>query len=64
MIKMIQFFSTSRYKILYLTMLLVCRKNLSQSDRTDCKIITFEGEEKVFWWGAQVIVNVLKFNRN
>jgi hypothetical protein len=30
----------------------------------DCKIITIEGEEKVFWWGAQIIVNVLKFNRN
>jgi hypothetical protein len=30
-------------------MLIVCRKNLSQSDHTDCMIITIEGEEKVFW---------------
>jgi hypothetical protein len=30
-------------------MLIVCRKNLSQSDLMDCKIITIEGEEKVFW---------------
>jgi hypothetical protein len=29
-------------------MLIVCRKNLSQSDLTDCKIITIEGEEKAF----------------
>jgi hypothetical protein len=56
--------STSNHKILYLTMLIVCRKNLSQSDVTDCKIIAIEGEEKVFWWGALIIVNVLKFNRN
>jgi hypothetical protein len=57
-------FSTSNYKILYLTMLIVCRKNLSQSDLTDCKIITIEGEEKVFWWGAVIVVNVLKSNEN
>jgi hypothetical protein len=31
----------------------------------DCKIIIIEGEEKkFFWWGAQIVVNVLKFNRN
>jgi hypothetical protein len=30
---------------------IVCRKNLSQSDLTDCKIITIEGEEKVFLVG-------------
>jgi hypothetical protein len=30
----------------------------------DCKIIIFEGEEKVLWWGALIVVNVLKFNRN
>jgi hypothetical protein len=33
-------------------MLIVCRKNLSQSDLTDCKIITIEGEEKVFLVGS------------
>jgi hypothetical protein len=31
---------------------IVCRKNLSQSDLTDCKIITIEGEEKVFLVGS------------
>jgi hypothetical protein len=45
-------------------MLIVCRKNLSESDCTDCKIITIEGEEKVFWWGARIVINVLKFNKN
>jgi hypothetical protein len=29
-------------------MLIVCKKNLSQSDLMDCKIRTIEGEEKVF----------------
>jgi hypothetical protein len=29
-------------------MLIVCRKNLNQSDHMDYKIITIEGEEKVF----------------
>jgi hypothetical protein len=41
-------FSTSNHKILYLIMLIVCRKNLNQSDHMDCKIITIQGEEKVF----------------
>jgi hypothetical protein len=39
---------TSNRKILNLTMLIVCRKNLNRSDRMDCKIITIEGEEKAF----------------
>jgi hypothetical protein len=52
MIKMKWCFSTSNYKILYLTMLIVCRKNLNQSDLMDCKIITIEGEEKVFLVGS------------
>jgi hypothetical protein len=43
---------------------IVCRKNLSQSDLTGCKIITIEEEEIFFWWGALIVVNVLKFNRN
>jgi hypothetical protein len=30
-------------------MLIVCRKNLSQSDLMDCKIITIEREEICFW---------------
>jgi hypothetical protein len=33
-------------------MLIVCRKNVSQSDHMDCKIITIEGEEKVFFVGS------------
>jgi hypothetical protein len=33
-------------------MLIVCRKNLTQSDLTDCKIITIEGKEKVFLVGS------------
>jgi hypothetical protein len=45
-------FSTSNHKTLYLTMLIVCTKNLSQSDHMDCKIITIEGEEKVFLVGS------------
>jgi hypothetical protein len=31
---------------------IVCRKNLSQSDLTDCKIITIKREEKVFMVGS------------
>jgi hypothetical protein len=33
-------------------MLIVCKKNLNQSDRVDCKIITIEGEEKAFLVGS------------
>jgi hypothetical protein len=33
-------------------MLVVCRKNLNQNDRMDYKIITSEGEEKVFLVGS------------
>jgi hypothetical protein len=29
-------------------MLIVCRKNFTQSEVMDCKIITIEGEERVF----------------
>jgi hypothetical protein len=32
-------------------MLIVCKQNLNQSDHTDCKIITIEGEEKAFLVG-------------
>jgi hypothetical protein len=55
--------STFNHKILNLTILIVCRKNLNQSGCTDCKIITSEEEEKVFWCGAWIVVNVLRFNR-
>jgi hypothetical protein len=33
-------------------MLIVCTKNLIESDLTDYKIITIEGEEKVFLVGC------------
>jgi hypothetical protein len=39
-------------------MLIVCRKNLSQSDRMDCKIITIEGEEKVFFGGELELLSI------
>jgi hypothetical protein len=55
-------FSTFNCEILYLTIPIVCRKNLTQSHHTDCKIVTIEEEEKVFFCGD--IDNVLKFNRN
>jgi hypothetical protein len=51
MIKMKWCFSTSNHKILYLNMLIPCRKDLSQSDRTNYKIITIE-EEKKFLVGS------------
>jgi hypothetical protein len=33
-------------------MLIVCGKYLTQSDFMDCKMITIEGEEKVFLVGS------------
>jgi hypothetical protein len=41
--KMKWFFSTSTNKALYLIILILCRKNLNQSDHMDYKIITIEG---------------------
>jgi hypothetical protein len=38
-------FFAFNHKILYLIIPIVCRKNLTQSDRTDCEIVTIEGEE-------------------
>jgi hypothetical protein len=52
-------FSTANYKILYLTMLVVCRKNLNQSDLMDCKIIIIEGEEKAFFGGEPLLLSIL-----
>jgi hypothetical protein len=63
-IKIKLFFSTVNHKIIYLTIIKICRKNLNQSDCMDCKIITIEGEEKAFWWDVQIVINVLKSNRN
>jgi hypothetical protein len=47
-IKLKWFLSASNCKILYFTILIVCRKNLIPSDYTDCKITIIEGEEKVY----------------
>jgi hypothetical protein len=64
-IKMKLSFFAFNHKILYLTILIVYKKNLTQSDCTDCKIITIEGEGKSFFGGLSlIVVNVLKFNRN
>jgi hypothetical protein len=65
-IKMKSLFYTSNYKILYLAILIVCRINLNHSDYMDCNITTIAGGEKVFWWGASIVVNrnALKPNRN
>jgi hypothetical protein len=53
MIKIKWFFSTFNHKILYCANNL--SKNLSQSDRMDCKIITIEGEGKVFTWKHKLL---------
>jgi hypothetical protein len=47
------FFHAFNYKILYLTILIVCRKNLSDNENMDCKIIVIEGEKKVFLMGSR-----------
>jgi hypothetical protein len=52
MIKMRWCFSTSNRKILNLTMLIVCRKNLNQRDCTGYKFIPIEREDKVFFVGS------------
>jgi hypothetical protein len=46
------FFSTFNYKILNLTIPIVCIKKISKSNRMDCKIITIEEEENVFLVGS------------
>jgi hypothetical protein len=71
MIKMKWCFSTSNCKILYLTMLVDCRRNLSQSDLMECKIITIEKKEKVFggepgslsmfWYSKEIRWNGLQY---
>jgi hypothetical protein len=49
MIKMKWRFPTSNHKFLNLTMLIHYKKNLSQHDLMDCKIITIEEEKKSFF---------------
>jgi hypothetical protein len=41
-------------------MLILCRKKFTQN----YKILQLKEKKKFFWWGAWIIVNVLKFNRN
>jgi hypothetical protein len=38
---------------MYLIVLIVCKKKFSQSDCTNCKIITIEEEEKICLVGSQ-----------
>jgi hypothetical protein len=42
-------FSTSNHKILYLTMLVDCRKKISM--KVTSKIIAIERQKEVFWMG-------------
>jgi hypothetical protein len=64
-IKMKCFFSHFNCEILYLTLRVLCRKDLSQSGYMDCKIVAIEEEDFYFVrWNARIIVNTLKFNRN
>jgi hypothetical protein len=54
--KMKLHFSTSNRKILYIPV--VCRKNSSQRDCTDWRIITIEGEEKVIFVGVAGLLSM------
>jgi hypothetical protein len=64
MIKM-KWYSTSNCKILYLTIVIVCRKNLNQKWPHRLQDYNnWRARKGFFWWGAHIIVNVLKFNRN
>jgi hypothetical protein len=56
-IKMKIFFSTSNCKILFLIILIVCRKNLSQSGCTDCKIIKTK-MKKLFFGGVPKLLSM------
>jgi hypothetical protein len=47
--KMKWIFSTSNHKILYLTMLVDCRKKISM--KVTSKIIAIERQKEVFWMG-------------
>ena len=51
-IKMKGSLSTFNHKILNRTISIVCRKNLTQSDHMDCKIITIEGKKIAFFLGT------------
>jgi hypothetical protein len=61
-IKMKWQFCTFNHKILYHTILIACRNK--ESDHKNCKIITIEGEEKVFGWDVQIVSNALKIKTN
>jgi hypothetical protein len=64
MIKMKWCFSTTNCKILYLTMLIVCRKISLKVTSRIARLLQLKWKKKFFWWGALIVVNVLKFNRN
>jgi hypothetical protein len=56
------FFPISNHKILYFAILIICRKNLSQSGCTDCKIMTNKGEEKALLVGCLDNCQCLEFH--
>jgi hypothetical protein len=51
-------FSTFNSKILGVTILVVCKKGLTQTYLTDCKTITIEGEEKIFFGGLLQLLSM------
>jgi hypothetical protein len=56
------FFFTFNRKILYLAIVVVCRKKLTERDRTDCKIVIVEEEEEAFRMDIKLIMdNLLNF---
>jgi hypothetical protein len=45
-------------KILYLTIIIICKKNLGQSGHTDCKILTIKWEKQVFVGGVPRLLSM------
>jgi hypothetical protein len=55
-------FSTFNHKILNLAILILVEKI---SIKVFAQILKqLKGMKKFLWWGAQIVINVLKFNRN
>jgi hypothetical protein len=63
-IKMKCSFSTFNHKILNHTILIVCRKKSQPKWPHGLQDYNNWRGKKSFWWTAQIVVNVLKFNRN
>jgi hypothetical protein len=58
-VRMKYLFTTFNHKILNLTILTLCKKNLSQSDCIDQKIIIYERKRKVLWMGESRLMSIL-----